>query len=83
MHALKLALAPFLHDENSLYARPEEPPPVPPPAPTPEWQKWAATIAEAAVSMLLPFAMIVLVVATSGKMPGKVGDDTHLHVNFK
>ena len=81
VHALKLALAPFLHDDTALYARPEAPAPAVPPAPTPEWLKWSTTLAEGAVSALLPFAVLLFVAASSGKMPGRAGDDTHLHAN--
>ena len=44
---------------------------------------WMLTIGEVLVTLLLPVAIVVLVVLTSKKLPGRVGDDTRLHSMFK
>jgi len=78
-HALKLALAPFLHDESGLYAEPPPPPPPAPPPPPSVVLEWARAVGEAFVSLILPFLMIGIAVSMSNRMPGKPGDDTSLH----
>jgi len=40
---------------------------------------WLKELAEALVSLLLPFLYIYYAIYASGKMPGKVGSDSRLH----
>ena len=42
-----------------------------------------ATLVEVLLTALLPLALVLLVLATSKRMPGKPGDDLRLHALAK
>ena len=49
----------------------------------PEAKLWVATLVEVLLTALLPLALVLLVLATSKRMPGKPGDDLRLHALAK
>ena len=49
----------------------------------PEAKPWVATLVEVLLTALLPLALVLLVLATSKRMPGKPGDDLRLHALAK